>query len=267
SMNSVFSALTCLPIVRSAEISWGQSPARAAGWVWVFFPYAIYLPAGRVWSHALDALLLATLFWLSLRLAQRGTTGAWAIYGLAWGVAALTNPALLATLPFLLAWIAWRRHANGLPSIAYVGLAVLLLLLVVSPWFVRNHNTFHRFIPFRDNFWLAFYEGNTGDTSDLYPDWTDPSTSPREMAELQRVGELAYMAEKRPPFLSFVKQHPGFFAWLSVRRFGFMWTGFWSLYSPYADGEPFQIPNTFFCTAITVGMLIGLRRAWIRDVA
>lgn len=265
SINSLFSALTCLPIVRAAEMSWGQRAARAAGWTWVFFPYAIYLPAGRVWSHSLDALLLARLFALSLRLAQRPAVGAWATYGLVWGIAALTNPALLATLPFLLGWIVWRTGWHKSSSLAYASLTLLLLLLVVSPWFIRNYNTFHRFIPFRDNFWLAFYEGNTGDTSDLYPDWADPSTSPNEMAELQRVGELAYMAEKRDVALSVVKQHPGLFVWTSVRRVGFMWAGFWSLSSPYADGEPFQIPNTLFCSAITLGMLIGLRRAWTRD--
>jgi hypothetical protein len=82
------------------------------------------------------------------------------------------------------------------------------------------------------------------------------------MDEFYRVGELRYMEEKRAQALSFVRAYPGLFAWLTVRRIGFTWIGFWSLSHPYVDNEPFQIPNTLLYSALTISTLAGLRLAW-----
>jgi len=261
-LNGLFSALTTVPIVLTAGMSFGWRTARLAGWLWVFFPYAIYLSAGLIWGHTLDALLMATAVWLTFRLRTENTWGLWSFYGVVWGLSALASPVLLAALPGLLAWLVAEKRRNLVLWLARAAAASLILTVVVSPWFIRNAVTLHRFIPFRDNFWLVFWQGNTGDTSDLYPDWANPPHSPAEMAELQRVGELAYMEEKHQQALSFLRAHQGFFMWLTVRRVGFTWTGFWSLSHPYVDNEPFQIPNTLFCTILTIGMLAGLKLAW-----
>lgn len=264
-LNSLFSALTTIPIVLTAALSLGHRAARLAGWLWVFFPYAIFLSAGLVWGHTLDALLMATAFWLTFRLRTENAWGLWSFYGVVWGMSALASPTLLVTPPGFLVWLVAGKRRNLVPCLARVAIAVLLIVIIVSPWFIRNAATFHRFIPFRDNFWLVFWQGNTGDTSDLYPDWANPPHSPAEMAELQRVGELAYMEEKHQQALSFVRAHPGLFAWLTFRRFTFTWTGFWSLSHPYTDNEPFQIPNTLLYTTLTISMLAGLNLAWKRN--
>jgi hypothetical protein len=264
-LNGLFSALTTIPIVLTSEMSLGRRAARFAGWLWVFFPYAVFLSAALIWGRTLDPLLMATAVWLTFRLRTENTWDLWSFYGVVWGLCALTNPVLLAALPGLLAWLVAQKRRNLEPCLARAATTLLLFVVVVSPWVIRNTVTFHRFIPFRDNFWLVLWQGNTGDTSDLYPDWANPPTSPAEMAELQRVGELAYMEEKHQQALSFLRTHPGLFMWLTVRRIAFTWTGFWSLSHPYADNEPFQIPDTFFCTTLTISMLAGLRLAWKRD--
>jgi hypothetical protein len=69
------------------------------------------------------------------------------------------------------------------------------------------------------------------------------------------------MLEVKKQVVDFVRQHPGYFAWLTFRRFAYTWTGFWSLRPDYTANEPFQIPNTVVCTAITVLMLLGWRKA------
>jgi len=261
-LNSLFSAITTIPIVLTTALSFGRRAARLAGWLWVFFPYAIFLSAGFVWGHTLDAMLMATAFWLTFRLRAENTWGLWSLYGVIWGMCALASPVLLATLPGLLVWLVAEKRRSSVPCRARAATALLIIAIVVSPWFIRNAATFHRFIPFRDNFWLVFWQGNTGDTSDLYPDWANPPHSPAEMAELQRVGELAYMEEKHEQALSFLHTHPGLFAWLTLRRIAFTWTGFWSLSHPYVDNEPFQIPNTLLYTTLTISTLLGLKLAW-----
>jgi hypothetical protein len=140
-----------------------------------------------------------------------------------------------------------------------------MTLLVVSPWVVRNYRTFDRFIPFRSNFWLEMRVGNTGDLSDIVPDWSHPSTSKAEMEEYRRLGELEYMASKRRQTLDFISAYPDAFVSLTVRRFFCVWTGFWSLQLFHAD--PILILHAILTTTLTIFMLAGLFKAWRSDRA
>jgi hypothetical protein len=67
--------------------------------------------------------------------------------------------------------------------------------------------------------------------------------------------------EKQRGF-DFIRSHPAWFAVVTVRRFAYVWTGFWSFDKRYLAEEPLDPPNVIFCTALTVPMLVGLRRLW-----
>jgi hypothetical protein len=138
----------------------------------------------------------------------------------------------------------------------------VVLMLMATPWLVRNYRAFGRFIPFRGTFWMVFWEGNTGDTSDLYPDWSNPAHNDTEMEQYRRLGEMGYVDEKRRMSRDFVLRYPGLFARLTLMRLTFTWTGFWSLRADYLAGEPFWLANIGFRTTLTVLMLAGLRRAY-----
>jgi len=264
-LNAIFAALTVLPVYFLTRRFFGGRAAFWAGLVWALHPYSIFISSSLVWDYTLDALLLALVLWATAALeASEDRAGllAWAGYGILWGVAALTNAVMLATLPFLLGWIAWRRHRRGLGWSRQSVAALLLLTLTVAPWFARNYSALGRFVPFRDTFWLVFWQGNTGDGSDLYPDWTNPAHNDAELAKYYALGELGYMREKRAASLHYLRQHAGLFLRTSVRRFFFTWTGYWSLSREYREAEPLTLPNIGFCTALTALLLAGLRKAW-----
>src|SRR5260370_23459720 len=143
-------------------MSFGWRTARLAGWLWVFFPYAIYLSAGVSWGHTWDAVLMATAVWLTFRLRTEDTWGLWSFYGVVWGLSALASPVLLAALPGLLAWLVAEKRRNLVLWLARAAAASLILTVGGSPWVSRNAVTLHRFRPFRDNIWRGFCEGNTG---------------------------------------------------------------------------------------------------------
>ena len=84
-------------------------------------------------------------------------------------------------------------------------------IIVVAPWFVRNYIVFDRFIPFRGTFWMVFGEGNMGDASDLFPDWTNPAHNETKMAEYGSRGEMGYVAEKKRLSVEFLRDHPGLY--------------------------------------------------------
>jgi 4-amino-4-deoxy-L-arabinose transferase-like glycosyltransferase len=264
-LNVLFSALTCIPIYFMTRRTFGESAALWAGWIWVVFPYAIYFSVGYMWGHALDALMLALVLWHTFEIEEESSALCWMGYGVLWGVAALTIPVILSCLPFLWGWLVWRRQRRGLGWSSRQAIVLLALVITVSPWFVRNYITFDRFVPFRNQFWLVLWDGNTGDTSDLYPDWTNPAHNETEMNKYRSLGELGFMREKREEALSFIRSYPGLFLGLTAKRIIFTWTGFWSLRPDYLAGEPFAFANIGFCCTLTVLVLLGLRRAFQID--
>ena len=260
-LNSIFASLTVLPIYFLAKRVFDEKIAAIAGWVWVFFPYSIYLSGGRIYSDTLTC-LIASLLWLqTIRLPGSSTKADWVLWGALWGAAGLVSPALLGTLPFLAIWLVVQRRRAGRAWLLPGSLAACLLLALITPWTVRNYRAFHRFVPLRDGFWMEVHVGYNGDTSDLTPDSAHPTTSAAEYAEWQRLGEIGYMDAKKTQALTFITRHPGFSAWVTVRHFFNLWTGFWSLDHNFLENEPFHIPNVLFTTAVTLLLLGGLRYA------
>jgi 4-amino-4-deoxy-L-arabinose transferase-like glycosyltransferase len=260
-LNSLFSALTCIPVyVVGRRCFDGRSALCAAG-IWALFPYSVYFASGYVWGFCLDALMLTLVVWGTLAMEREARLTRWVGYGLLWGAAALTNAVILSTLPFLLGWLVWRRAQNNSGWLLNSAVAMLLLVVVVSPWFFRNYNTFHRFIPFRGTFWMIFWEGNTGDMSDLFPDWTNPAHNETEMEAYRRLGELGYVEQKKQASFDFLRRYPGLYLRLVAKRFIYTWTGFWSLRKDYLAAEPFTFPHIALTTTLTVLLVVAAWRA------
>ncbi len=71
-LNSLFSALTCLPVFFVAKKTLGIREAKLATWIWAFFPYAVYYSADSMWYHSFFALLFTLLVLMALHL-ESGT--------------------------------------------------------------------------------------------------------------------------------------------------------------------------------------------------
>jgi 4-amino-4-deoxy-L-arabinose transferase-like glycosyltransferase len=265
SLNAMISALVCILVFLIARISFGARIAKWSGWAWAFCPYGIYFPVERIWETWLATLLLCLLFLITLNLENGEKFGSWIVLGLLWGIAALTSPALLSVLPFLAAWLIYRRHRRGHRSLAAGAIAAIAFIAVISPWFLRNYEVFHRFIPFRDNMGLVLRLGTKGETSYWGPYELGPWHNPQEWNEFRELGELGYMDKKKHQAIEFIRAHPGWYIWTSLRRALFLWTGYWSLDHAYLEQEPLDPPNILFCTTLTVLALVGLRRALRTD--
>jgi Dolichyl-phosphate-mannose-protein mannosyltransferase len=262
SLNGLFSALTCLPVFFMARKSFGTRVGRWAAWAWALFPYAVFLSADAVWETCLTTLLLSLLFLATLYLKDSTRLVSWGGAGLLCGFSALVDPAVIAVAPFLGGWACYRLHGQGRRWVFPATVGGLVMVAAVTPWFIRNYRTFHQFVPFRDNFGLELHVGNNGDTSHWVIDWAHPSVSQAEMAEYRRMGEPGYMAAKRQEAVAFIAGHLRWFAWLTLRRIVFTWTGFWSFDRAYLHEEPFDPVNIPVCTTLTLLALLGLWRAF-----
>jgi len=268
-LNSLFSALTCLPIFFVAKKTLGFRTAKWAAWIWACFPYAIYFSADSMWYHCFLTVLFALLVLIALHLESATRLWAWAAFGVFAGLTTLTTPVVLGVLPFMIGWVCYRLQQRARNWLVPLGTAVLGLLATIAPWVVRNYQTFHKPVFLKDNFWMEICVGNAGNDLHWWNGAVHPAQSAAEAAEIRRVGELAYLEEKRTQALRFIETSPGIYVWRCVRRIVFMWTGFWSFQSEYLREEPFDRANIFFCTSFTLLALAGLRKAFRdrRDMA
>ncbi|PYV87382.1 MAG: hypothetical protein DMG90_18030 [Acidobacteria bacterium] len=225
SINSLCSALTCVPIFLIARRSFGEKLAVWSGWLWALLPSVMYWCTRWVWETSLAALLLALIFWLTLDMEERGGWKPWLQFGLLWGMAALTNTSLLAFLPVSGLWIWYRRWRAGKRSLAGVVLASCIFIACVTPWIVRNYRTFGKFIFVRDNFGAELRIGNGPMADGTWQEYLHPTRNVYEMGRFHELGELRYIAERKHSATKFIRDNPGVFAVLCIRRFIYYWGG------------------------------------------
>ena len=221
-VNSVFSALTCLAIYLIGMELFGPAVAVLAAWVWAILPYSINW-SFWIWETTVSAFLLTLLFWLTLRLARQPRPRTWALYGLLWGVLALTNASCLSFLPVAAVWLWFRLRRQRQFRFTHAAASALLFVLAVSPWVARNYAVMGRFIFPRSDFGEELYMGNHEGSEGLCMFWDHPVWNKYEMASFVRQGELAYVAAKQKIAEQWIEQHPGRFAELTLKRVGFFW--------------------------------------------
>ena len=122
-LNSVFSALTCVPIFLIGRRCFSEKVAVWTAWTWALLPPIVFWCTRWVWETSLAALLLALIFWLTLTMEKADDLKPWLGFGLLWGLAALTNPSLLSFLPASGLWAWWRRVVRGRRSLGGIVLA------------------------------------------------------------------------------------------------------------------------------------------------
>ena len=262
SINSIFAALTTIPIFLIARRTFGDRVAGWSAWAWALNPYIWYWSVHWIWDTTFTPLMLSLLFLIALELeAWTGSTG-WLIFGALWGIGALANPTMLAFLPFCGLWVWRRRFKAGLPSRAGIAASSAIFFLVLSPWLVRNYEVFGRFVFLRDDFGLQFRLGNWKGADGMLMAYLQPNLNQLELEKFQRMGERAYAADCQRLAFEWVRANPGRFAVISLKRFFYYWNG---VPKPSDSRLPWDFRNSLFL-ASSVLSLGGLVRAFRQNV-
>ncbi len=242
-INGLFTALTCIPIFFMARRILGEKMAFWCAWIWALLPYEMYWSIHWVWDTTFSPFLLALIFLLSLELEEWNGWIGWIFYGALWGLAALSNPSMLSFLPFSGLWIWYRRHQRGLRSLARVVLASGIFFLCLTPWLVRNYRTFGRFVFIRDDFGVQFRLGNGPYADGMLMPYLQPNLNTVEFETFRQLGELAYAERCKRLAFDWLREHPGCFAVISLKRFFYYWGGV-----PKATGStaPIDFRNSLF---------------------
>jgi 4-amino-4-deoxy-L-arabinose transferase-like glycosyltransferase len=256
-INSIFSALTCIPIFLIAKRCFNERVAVWSSWTWALLPSVIFWCTRWVWETSLAALLLALIFWLTLTLEEKDGLKPWLQFGLLWAVAALTNTTLLSFLPASGLWVWYHRAKLDKRSLGGVILASFIFVACITPWLVRNDRIFGQFVFIRSNFGAELRLGNGPGADGTWMDYLHPTKNVYEMRRYEELGELAYVAERKREAMAYIREDYARFAGLSFRRFFYYWGGV-----PKAPESPIvAFFRKFLFAASSVLAFWGLGRA------
>ncbi len=224
-INSIFSALTCIPIFLIARRIFSEKVAVGAAWTWALLPYVMYWCTRWVWETSLSALLVAAIFWLALTLEERDGVTPWIEFGLLWGIAVLNSTVLVAFLPASGLWAWYHRARRGRKSLAGIALASVIFVACITPWVARNYETFHKFIFVRDNFGAELRLGNGKGADGTWMQYLHPTQDEYAMRQYISMGEISYIAMRGRQAWDYIEADYPRFAVLCVKRFVYYWAG------------------------------------------
>ena len=258
-LNILFSTATCVPIFYIGKRVSGLAVASGAAWLWAIFPNAIIIPYEWVWDTSLSALLMATILWATLELADTQRARNWCGYGLLWGFALMTNPALGSLLPVLLGWAAYRGFRERPLPLSRPALACGIAVLCCVPWTVRNYLAFHRFVPLRSNLPFELWLGNN-EQFDEQSQVVAPANPERaEIRNYIHMGETAFMQDKWRKAVAFITTHRKLELILYGRRFVATWTGMENPIEGFRDADSPLVRFVLVSnTLAAIGALCGI---------
>jgi len=223
SINSLLTALTCIPIFFIARRTMGDEVAIWSAWIWALLPYAMYWSVHWVWDTTLAPVLLSLVFLVTLKLEHWLGWKGWALFGVLWGISGLCNPSMLSFLPFSGLWAWHRRSKLNLPSFRGVILASFLFFACLSPWLVRNYLTFGKLVFVRDDFGYELRLGNNPGADGRLMAYLQPNLNTLELGRYRSMGEMAYEERCKRLAFDWIRQNPGRFAVISLKRFFYYW--------------------------------------------
>jgi hypothetical protein len=275
----VLNALMVIPVWEIADRCFHRKVAVWSVWVWALYPAAIQYAVKWVWEMTLSAFLFSWVIVLALRMRGVGerkddaaapSVGNWAMFGLLWGLIALTNPSLCLFLPVCGVWILLGVQRRSLlpRQIAAAVLSACVFIGCLAPWTYRNWRVFHAFVPVRANLGVELYLGNGPDATGFLMEYDHPFQDPVQLRLYRQTGEIAYAKMRGKLAKQWIRNHPGRFASISLKRLYFFWAGV-----PHPTDEHWynvvgrDLNFQFTSIAGLLGLLLALRRrvpaAWL----
>jgi len=177
--------------------------------------------------------------------------------GVSFGLASLCRPlGLVIFVSLLIASPLLFRQLRR--NLRYLAVAALLLLVVMSPWIVRNYLVFGQFIPTSLEQGYSLYVGNNPNASLRYgvpePGRAFLPAEVNGMTESQMNSYLQGLA------LSYIIQNPTRFAELVIVRFYLFWSPIYPTYSFLHD-----LINCVLYLALYFAAVVGLNRLYKRE--
>ncbi|MFZ3130956.1 MAG: hypothetical protein WA125_07635, partial [Desulfosporosinus sp.] len=125
------------------------------------------------------------------------------------GISNLVRPLLLLYFPVLGFWILWSRRWRLKTALRDFAIIVMMTVVVMSPWWIRNGLKYHQFIAVSNYGSYEFYLGNNPLTvTDNYFYSAQPSFDPVVKARIEKLPTSEQEKEYKRLAVSYIVQHP-----------------------------------------------------------
>ncbi len=232
------------------------------------------MPREDFWEQSYSGLLITLAAYFMYR-GLTGTLHRWELMvcGVLWGVLILTSPVAILAL-FLWLLLLYRAH-----TMSHARRAVLLLvpLIVVAPWMIRNYETFHKFVFVRDNLGLELNVSNNpcapfsfelNRLSGCY-DQHHPNENFSEAAAVRDLGEIGYNQRSMTQAKSWIRENRSAFFTLTAKRSIAFWlpSVFQSELSAIPDPRYYSALRDVVVSIASIAAVAGLVLIWKRNRA
>lgn len=215
-IQALLGTLLCLITYFIAERIFGERVGKWAAVISVFYPFFIYY-CGLLLTELLFTLLLAMAVLNLINLSSTLKLKYGVLSGIFLGFSALTRP-IIVLFPILLFFWMLSIRVSLKKTLGLFIIMMFFMLLVISPWTVRNYLICHDFVPLGAEGGQTFYMGNN-----------PLATGGGDMQYLPELDKLPEAERDRAYYkkgLEFIRQHPAGFFKLSLNKF----IRFWRLY-------------------------------------
>jgi hypothetical protein len=223
-------------------------------------PVVSWFETGATWETPWVSACLMLLLALTLPVVRSGalTVRRAVALGLLWGIGFHFQPVLLPVFLGLLGLTAVRWRRRGAAFVArFASTAVIVSLLVVTPYTLRNWQQLGGIVFIRDNFGLELAVSNNDVARPLLRDnmatgfKSHPTVNRAEATRVLQLGEIEYNRERAAEARNWILAHPRAFAVLTAKRAFYLWFA-------HSDSPLLQLMGWL----VAVVALIGLGMLW-----
>lgn len=176
------------------------------------YGYFIYYNVMLMTETFFIVLMLASLHF-ALLLKERPSLKNWLLLGLSLGAAILLRQTMLLLVPVILIWLWWELRERV--RLWQLAVPVVIIVLLIIPWTIRNQKVFGQFLPLNSNAGYALY-------ASIHPrlgtDWRNEDIVVPIPDELVGLNEAEINNELTREAIGFVLDDPGRYLLLTLDK-------------------------------------------------
>ncbi len=210
---AVISALTVVLAYQLGEILFGKKYGWISYLLFLLYPlfsfWTLYILTETVYIFMLTLFLYVCVLYAHNLKQPRNRFRNALLIGIVLGLSNLVRPLLLLVLPVLLVW-SWFIHGWNLKkAFKDVVLICLMMMLVMSPWWIRNYLRYHQFIVATNYGAYELYAGNNPyAVTDEYFYFTMKTYDPVVKARIDKLPIQEQEKEYSQLAKSYILKHP-----------------------------------------------------------
>ena len=217
----VGSVLLCFLIYKIGRRVVNEETGLVGAGLAAVYGYFIYYNVALMTETFFMVLVLLTLY-LGIELKESPNPIRWVGLGLALGLTVLLRQTILFFIPVLLFWLFWELKNRGVRWWNFA-IPVVIIILMITPWTIRNYLVFREFLPLNSNAGYALFASNN---PNLGTDWRNDIVVMPIPEELRGQNEAQLDRALTKRGIEFILADPERYLWLTLdKTLEFFW--FW----------------------------------------